>query len=94
MLDNRWAMDTEPTPEVPPLDARIDGDEFMVWIDVPGLAEPPTVSLGRDRLVVEGRAQRRPFRREIALPPGLDRDKLELDYVAGVLRINIPSISN
>ena len=90
----------------PPFDARLDDDDFVAFLDVPGLAEAPTISIGRDRLVVEGlqtvragdaRARRRsrsrcrPFSREIALPPGVDPDLLQLHYVAGVLRINIPA---
>lgn len=89
--------------EQPPLDARMDGHDFVAFLQVPGLVEAPTISLGRDRLVVEGlltgtsdaasgrsRAVPRGFAREIALPPGLDRDQLQVDYVGGVLRIFIP----
>ena len=90
--------------EQPPVDARLDGDELVAFVDVPGLAEPPTIYVRGDRLVVEGlrivdpgdaparrsRSRCRPFAREITLPPAADPDQLQLDYVAGVLRINVP----
>ena len=91
--------------EQPPLDALMDGEEFVAFLQVPGLAEPPIIYAGPDRLVIEGvqdpdagdrspaRAtgpRSRAFAREIALPPGVDPDRLQLDYLAGVLRICIP----
>jgi HSP20 family molecular chaperone IbpA len=91
--------------ERPPLDARMDGDDFVAFLQVPGLVEPPTIYAGAERLVVEGlqaadaseaparrrdRSRPRPFAREIALPPGADLDRLQLEYIAGVLRICIP----
>ena len=91
--------------EQPPVDARLDGDELVAFLDVPGLAEPPTIYVRGDRLVVEGlrtvgagdaparrrsRSRCRPFVREITLPSTADPDRLQLDYVGGVLRINVP----
>ena len=104
-LEPALGTDTASEPQQPPLDALMDGNEFVAFLQVPGLAEPPILYAGADRLVVEGvqdvdagdpsparrsLTRSRRFAREIALPPGVDTDRLQLDYLAGVLRICIP----
>ncbi|WP_147919051.1 Hsp20/alpha crystallin family protein [Ruania zhangjianzhongii] len=89
-----------------PMDLYRAGDEFVVDIDLPGVA-PETIDLDVDGNVLtvqaertidrpEGRrwlAQERPaggYRRQLTLNDGLDVDAISASYAHGVLTLRIP----
>lgn len=89
-----------------PMEAFRRGDEFVVAIDLPGVA-PGDLDLTVERNVVNVRATRRPMRqegdgavvaeraygefsRQLFLGDNLDPDKLEANLDNGVLTLTIP----
>jgi HSP20 family protein len=89
-----------------PMEAFRRGDEFVVAIDVPGVASED-LELTVERNVVNVRATRRPIRREgdevvaderlygefsrqLFLGDNLDLDKLEATCERGVLTVTVP----
>lgn len=92
-------------PTVMPMDAWRDGDKFHVEFDLPGI-DPDTVDLDVERNVVTVRAERpalddsverlaseRPrgfFTRQLVLGDNLDTERIEANYDAGVLSLEIP----
>ena len=93
-------------PRTMPMEAFRRGDEFFVFIDIPGINEDD-VELTVERNVVSIRAQRvsprqegdevlvdeRPhgvFTRQLFLGDNLDASKLSADYNRGVLMMRIP----
>lgn len=93
-------------PAVMPMDARRDGDEFVVELDLPGV-DPDAIDLDVERNVLTVRAERpelgerqremvvaeRPrgiFSRQIMLSDSLDTDHVRAGYEAGVLVLRIP----
>ncbi|MGH4026467.1 MAG: Hsp20/alpha crystallin family protein [Pseudonocardiaceae bacterium] len=93
-------------PRTMPMEAFRRGDEFFVFIDIPGVDEDD-VELTVERNVVSIRAQRvsprqegdevlvdeRPhgvFARQLFLGDNLDAGKLSADYNRGVLMMRIP----
>lgn len=89
-----------------PMEAFRRGDEFVVAIDLPGVA-PDDLELTVERNVVNVRATRRPIRqdgdevvvaerpygefsRQLFLGDNLDPNKLEANLDNGVLTVNIP----
>ncbi|UFU06368.1 Hsp20/alpha crystallin family protein [Ruania halotolerans] len=89
-----------------PMDLYRSGDEFVVDIDLPGVA-PDSIDLDVDgnvltvqaeRVVAQpdgGRwlAQERPsgsYRRQLTLGEGLDADAISANYAHGVLTLRIP----
>jgi len=93
-------------PRTMPMEAFRRGDEFFVFIDIPGINEDD-VELTVERNVVSIRAQRvsprqegdevlvdeRPhgvFTRQLFLGDNLDASKLSADYNRGVLVMRIP----
>lgn len=93
-------------PRTMPMEAFRRGDEFFVYIDLPGVREDD-VELTVERNVVSVRAERqsprqegdelivdeRPhgvFTRQLFLGDNLDANRLSADYDAGVLVLMIP----
>jgi HSP20 family protein len=97
---------TTSRPAVMPMDARRDGDEFIVEFDLPGVkAEDVDLDIERNVLTVKAErpisddkdtemiAAERPrgvFSRQLFLGDNLDTDRVKAEYDAGVLRLTIP----
>jgi HSP20 family protein len=89
---------------VPALDVRETEDEYLVFVDLPGVkSEDVVVELSDQALTVSGsrapvetgEPQRleRPsgsFVRRLTLPKGVDSDKVVAEYKEGVLELRIP----
>jgi HSP20 family protein len=92
-------------PAIMPMDAWRDGDTFHVELDLPGV-DPQTIDLDVERNIVTVKAERparasdagliaaeRPrgvFSRQLMLGEGLDTERIEASYDAGVLSLAIP----
>lgn len=93
-------------PAIMPMDARRDGDEFVIELDLPGV-DPEAIDLDVERNVVTVKAERpelgdqqremvvaeRPrgvFSRQLVLGDSLDTDNVRAGYDAGVLVLRIP----
>jgi HSP20 family protein len=89
-----------------PMEAFRHGDEFLVTLDLPGVA-PEDVDLSVERNVVNIRARRTPmhqdgdevivnerprgeFTRQLFLGDNLDTSKMAADFERGVLHLRIP----
>ena len=88
-----------------PMDAWREGDTFVAEFDLPGI-DPDSVEIDIERNVLSVRADRparegvneliaaeRPrgvFRRQIILGDNLDAERVQANYVDGVLRITLP----
>jgi HSP20 family protein len=94
------------TPTMMPMDAYRRGDRFIVHFDLPGVdpnaidltveknnltvtAERSWQSQEGDAIVVSERPEGA-FRRQVLLGEGLDPDRVEATYEAGVLTVTIP----
>ncbi len=93
-------------PAAMPMDAYRKGDEFVVHFDLPGVdpekidltieqnvltvkaERPPVATEGAELLMAERLTGT--FTRQLFLGETLDVDKIEADYVAGVLTLKIP----
>src|SRR6478672_3690573 len=92
-------------PSVMPMDAWRDGDTFYVEFDLPGV-NPGSIDLDVERNVVTVKAERparasdaeliaaeRPrgiFSRQLILGDNLDAERIQANYDAGVLTLQIP----
>ena len=92
-------------PAVMPMDAWRDGDTFHMEFDLPGIntdsidldVERNVLTVRADRSMAEGSneliAAERPrgvFSRQVILGDNLDTDRIEADYMGGVLHLQIP----
>jgi HSP20 family protein len=89
---------------VPRLDIRETEDEYLVLVDLPGVApEDVVIELNGQVLTISGsrapvevgeaRRSERPagsFSRRLTVPNGADSDGIVADYRAGVLELRIP----
>jgi HSP20 family protein len=98
-------LGTTNRPAVMPMDAWREGDQFVIELDLPGVARE-SVDLDVERNVLTVRAERvarngdwealaseRPrgvFSRQLVLGDNLDLDHIEATYDDGVLRLVIP----
>jgi HSP20 family molecular chaperone IbpA len=85
-----------------PVDVRETADEFVLTADVPGVArEDISIDLDEAELTLtakrtlkdktaEGGEDSFEYVRKFALPPGIDRDKVEAELANGVLRVRLP----
>lgn len=96
---------TNAHPAAMPLDAWRDGDEFVVELDLPGVA-PGSIDVDVERNVLTVKAERplrandaqlisaeRPrgvFSRQLFLGDALDTEKVAASYEQGVLTLRIP----
>jgi len=96
---------TAARPTAMPMDAWREGDSFVVEFDLPGI-DADSIDLDVERNVLTVRADRparegieelvaaeRPrgvFSRQLILGDNLDTDRIDADYHAGVLRLEIP----
>ena len=101
----RQLMGTSAGPNPMPLDARRDGDTFVIELDLPGV-DPGSIDLDIERNALTVRAERplratdaelliaeRPygvFTRQLVLGDALDTEQVQASYDAGVLRLAIP----
>lgn len=92
-------------PTVMPMDAWREGDRFVLEFDLPGVSAE-SIDLDVERNVLTVRAERtvddpdrqmlaseRPrgsFSRQLVLGDNLDLERIEADYVGGVLRLVVP----
>jgi HSP20 family protein len=92
-------------PAAMPMDARREGDTFVVEFDLPGVT-PDAIDLDVERNVVTVKAERpvrdddheliaaeRPrgtFSRQLVLGDNLDTERIDAAYDAGVLTLRIP----
>ena len=105
---DRWSqqvLGTAARPAVMPMDAWRDGDQFIVELDLPGIAED-SLNLDVERNVLTVHAERagvdphremvsaeRPrgvFSRQLFLGETLDTEQIQASYHHGVLRLTIP----
>lgn len=83
--DNRPAANSTPA-----LDVFENDGEFLVVADLPGVAQGGAeVTLDHDRLVLQASGVRK-FRRELVVPPSVDREKVSAAMKAGVLTVHLP----
>lgn len=96
-------VEQRPT-EIPRVDVYENGQELLLIADLPGVAKDNLgVRVDQDELVLEGRRapkrQEAPaasefrfvdFRRAFRLPQGIDREHIEAELKAGVLRLHLP----
>jgi len=97
---------TQSRPAGMPMDAYRSGDDFVVHIDLPGVASD-SIDLDVERNVLTVRAERRSpapegaelvvaerpsgtFSRQLFLGDTLDADRIQASYDAGVLTLRIP----
>ncbi|MFP5282182.1 MAG: Hsp20/alpha crystallin family protein [Actinomycetes bacterium] len=96
---------TSARPAFMPMDAWRDGDVFYIEFDLPGVS-PDSIDLDVERNVLTVRADRAPregtnellaaerprgvFSRQVILGDNLDLDKVQANYVDGVLHLQIP----
>jgi HSP20 family protein len=96
---------TTSRPAATPMDARREGDTFVLEFDLPGV-RPETLDIDVERNVLTIKAERparngdwemlaseRPtglFSRQLVLGDNLDLEKIDADYDTGVLRLRIP----
>jgi HSP20 family protein len=89
-----------------PLDAWREGDQFVVELDLPGIdPEKVDIDVEHNVLTIRAeRLSRMPdaanaiaterswgvFSRQLVLGDSLDTEKVDADYIAGVLRLQIP----
>lgn len=94
------------TPRWAPMDAYRVGEEYVVHLDLPGIAED-SLEVTAENNTLTVRAERRPagpdnaqyvinerpmgaFSRQMVLGDGLDLDKVSANYHDGVLTVTIP----
>ena len=98
-------LGTATRPASMPMDAWREGDEFVLELDLPGVA-PDTIDLDVERNVLTIRAERvarngdwealaseRPrgvFSRQLVLGDNLDLERIQAGYADGVLRLVVP----
>src|ERR1700738_5676279 len=98
-------LGTASRPAMMPMDAWLEGEQFAVEFDLPGIDEK-SLDLDIERNVVTVRAERpdvdpgremlateRPrggFSRQVVLGENLDTDKIDATYDRGVLKLQIP----
>jgi HSP20 family protein len=96
---------TTSRPAVMPMDAWREGDTFILEFDLPGV-RPDTLDIDVERNVLTLRAERparngdwemlaseRPtgvFSRQLVLGDNLDLERIQANYDAGVLRLQVP----
>jgi HSP20 family protein len=104
--DRRQVENVEGRPSATPnVDVYENEQEILLIVDLPGVAESDLrIDLDKDRLTLEARrsdqepgaaelaAEYRPvdFRRSFLAPAGIDRDKIDAQLTAGVLRLKLP----
>jgi HSP20 family molecular chaperone IbpA len=89
----------------PRIDVFENDDEILLFADLPGVSKDNVrIDLEKERLTIEARrtdpqaegtellAEHRPFdyRRAFLVPRGIDRDKIDAELNAGVLRLRLP----
>ncbi|MFR9804461.1 Hsp20/alpha crystallin family protein [Pseudonocardia sp. RS010] len=99
---------TATRPTMMPMDAYRSGDEYVVQLDLPGVA-PDSIELDVERNVLTVKAERTPdydegaevqvserprgvFSRQLLLGETLDPDNITAHYDAGVLTLRIPIV--
>jgi HSP20 family protein len=89
---------------IPSVDVYENAAEILLLVDLPGVKKGDLkIDLDKDQVTIE--ARRRPvreatpyaaefgstdFRRSFAMPPAIDRDKVDAELRAGVLRLRLP----
>lgn len=99
-------LGTTARPAAMPMDAWQEGEEFIVALDLPGVA-PDSIELDVERNVLTVKAERKPsagddtemiaaerpqgvFSRQLILGDTLDTEGVKANYDAGVLTLRIP----
>lgn len=89
---------------LPSVDVYENENEILLLIDLPGVAQADLqIGLDKDQInidakrsVVTGRApysrefRGEDFRRSFSMPPGVDREKVDAELKAGVLKLRLP----
>lgn len=89
---------------IPSVDVYENAAEILLLVDLPGVKRDDLkIDLDKDQITIE--AHRKPvrearpyaaefgssdFRRTFAMPPAIDRDKVDAEFKAGVLRLRLP----
>lgn len=96
-------VEQRPT-EIPRVDVYENDQELLLIADLPGVAKDALgIRVEQDELVLEGRRRAEPpgtalaaewsgvdFRRGFRLPHGIDREHIEAELKAGILRLHLP----
>ena len=99
-------LGTAARPAAMPMDAYLNGDDFFIHFDLPGI-RADSITLTVEQNVLTVRAERAPavadgaqmlvaerpygtFTRQVFLGETLDADRISADYNAGVLTLTIP----
>ncbi len=94
--------------EIPRVDVFENSQELLLIADLPGVAKDDLgIRVDQDELVLEGRrTSARPgapvaaefsmadFRRLFRLPQGIDREHIEAELKAGVLKLHLPKAAS
>ena len=89
---------------LPNVDVYENASEILLVVDLPGVARDGlSIDLDKDHITLEARRigpqEHTPqvtefralaFRRSFSMPPGIDRDKVDAELRAGVLRLRLP----
>lgn len=89
---------------IPNVDVYENTSEILLVVDLPGISKDDLqIDLDKDQLTIEARRraahEHRPhsqefraadYRRSFAIPVGIDRDKVDAELKAGVLRLRLP----
>lgn len=91
----------------PSVDVYENEKEILLYADLPGVEKDKLgIHVDGETLTLEGRRSEevngsllvneyRPqdFRRTFNVPPGIDRDKIEAELTAGVLKLHLPKVA-
>lgn len=94
--------------EIPRVDVYENGQELLLIADLPGVAKDDLgIRVDQDEMVLEGRRKSTSpgsplaaeftladFRRAFRLPQGIDREHIEAELKAGVLRLHLPKAAS
>lgn len=89
---------------LPEVDVYESDHDIIIFADLPGVSKDHLqIHLENDQLTLDGRRtgvqdgsalsnefRAVDFRRTFAMPPGIDRDKVDAELKAGVLRLRLP----
>lgn len=89
---------------LPDVDVYENPSEILLLVDLPGVArEDLQINLDKDKITIEARRKASPehapqflefhsvdFRRSFSMPGEIDRDKVDAEFRAGVLKLHLP----
>ena len=91
LFDDLWNSPAATQAWNPPYEVEEAEGHYLVSMETPGVPrEGLHIEFIEGRLVVSGERRTGKFQRSFALPTGINADKVEAQYLDGVLKIYIP----